>query len=181
MVRNRTAFLALLALSALPSLAQDGKLVERTPCRPNSVSYERWLRGTERGSAAEVADAARRGVAMLPFTALRPLLPARAEFETRRAYQGFECERLTYLSDGLTVTGYLWKPKDTAGRKLPLIIFNRGGNRDFGELSPWEQEGFYSYVSNGFVVIASQYRGVDRGVDSGADGGGGREEFGGAE
>ena len=98
---------------------------------------------------------------MQPFTALRPLLPSREEFEKRRAYQGFECERITYLSDGLTVTGYLWKPVDTAGRKLPLIVFNRGGNRDFGELSPWEQEGFYSYVSNGFVVIASQYRGVD--------------------
>ena len=154
-------------------MAQDGKLVSATPCRPNPVSYERWLRGTERGYNAEVEDAARIGVSMLPFSALRPLLPTREELKKRRAYQGFECERITYLSDGLTVTGYLWKPKDTAGRKLPLIVFNRGGNRDFGQLSPWEQEGFYSYVSNGFVVIASQYRGVD--------GGEGREEFGGAE
>lgn len=173
MARNRTALLALLLLSALPAVAQDGKLVERTPCRPNPVSYERWLRGTERGYNAEVEDAARLGVSMLPFSALRPLLPTREELEKRRAYQGFECERITYLSDGLRVTGYLWKPKNTAGRKLPLIVFNRGGNRDFGQLSPWEQEGFYSYVSNGFVVIASQYRGVD--------GGEGREEFGGAE
>ncbi|HEY0557212.1 MAG TPA: prolyl oligopeptidase family serine peptidase [Thermoanaerobaculia bacterium] len=173
MVRNRTALSALLFLFALPVLAQDGKLVSATPCRPSAVTYERWLRGTERGYDAEVADAARLGVAMQPFTALRPLLPSREELEKRRAYQGFECERITYLSDGLTVTGYLWKPVDTAGRKLPLIVFNRGGNRDFGELSPWEQEGFYSYVSNGFVVIAAQYRGVD--------GGEGREEFGGAE
>jgi dipeptidyl aminopeptidase/acylaminoacyl peptidase len=67
----------------------------------------------------------------------------------------------------------LWKPKDIAGRKLPLILFNRGGNRDFGELSPWEEEGFYSYVSNGFVVLGSQYLGVD--------GGQGREELGGAD
>jgi dipeptidyl aminopeptidase/acylaminoacyl peptidase len=173
MARTRTALLALLVLSALPAMAQDGKLVSSTPCRPNPVSYERWLRGTERGYEAEVADAARIGVSMLPFSALRPLLPGREEFEKRRAYQGFECQRLAYLSDGLTVTGYLWKPKDTAGKKLPLIVFNRGGNRDFGELSPWEREGFYSYVSKGFVVLASQYRGVD--------GGEGREEFGGAE
>jgi dipeptidyl aminopeptidase/acylaminoacyl peptidase len=175
MSRPASLLLALLFLSLPPrALAQpDGTLLERAPCPPSSVSYERWLRGYERGYDGEVAEAARMGISMQPFAALRPLLPAREEFERRRAYEGFECQRLTYLSDGLKVTAYLWKPRDTAGRKLPLILFNRGGNRDFGELSPWEEEGFYSYVSNGFVVLGSQYRGVD--------GGQGREEFGGAD
>ncbi|MFL6236222.1 MAG: alpha/beta hydrolase family protein [Thermoanaerobaculia bacterium] len=175
MPHHTSLLLTLLFLSLTPrALAQpDGTLLGSTPCPPRSVSYERWLRGYERGYDGEVAEAARMGVSMQPFAALRPLLPSREEFERRRAYQGFECQRLTYLSDGLRVTAYLWKPKDTAGRKLPLILFNRGGNRDFGELSPWEQEGFYSYVSNGFVVLGSQYRGVD--------GGEGREEFGGAD
>ncbi|HEY3566575.1 MAG TPA: prolyl oligopeptidase family serine peptidase [Thermoanaerobaculia bacterium] len=168
----------LLALLFLPLASQaqtqpDGTLLQSTPCPPRTVSYERWLRGYERAYSGEVEEAARMGITMQPFAALRPLLPTREEFERRRAYQGFECQRLTYLSDGLKVTAYLWKPKDTAGRKLPLILFNRGGNRDFGELSPWEEEGFYSYVSNGFVVLGSQYRGVD--------GGEGREEFGGAD
>jgi dipeptidyl aminopeptidase/acylaminoacyl peptidase len=169
----RHSYLGLLLLAAFPSWGQNGTLIQQTPCRPNAVSYERWLRGYERGYGAEAAEAERMGISMQPFTALRPLLPTREEYERRRAYQGLECQRITYLSDGLRITGYLWKPKDTAGKKLPLILFNRGGNRDFGELSPWEQEGFYSYVSNGFVVLASQYRGVD--------GGEGREEFGGAE
>jgi dipeptidyl aminopeptidase/acylaminoacyl peptidase len=175
MTRHTSLLLALLFLSFAPqALAQpDGTLLERTPCPPNNVSYERWLRGYERGYNGEVAEAARMGIFMQPFATLQPLLPTREEFERRRAYQGFECQRLTYLSDGLRVTAYLWKPRDTAGRKLPLILFNRGGNRDFGELSPWEEEGFYSYVSNGFVVLGSQYRGVD--------GGEGREEFGGAD
>jgi dipeptidyl aminopeptidase/acylaminoacyl peptidase len=175
MARQAPLLLALLLLpSASPVLGQsNGTLLAHAPCPPSTVSYERWLRGTERAYDGEVAEAARAGVSMQPFAALRPLLPSRKEFERRQAYQGFECQRLTYLSDGLRVTAYLWKPKDTAGRKLPLILFNRGGNRDFGELSPWEQEGFYSYVSNGFVVLASQYRGVD--------GGEGREEFGGAD
>ena len=174
MPRHASLLVLLLLSSASQALAQpDGTLLAHTPCPPSTVSYERWLRGYERGYDGEVAEAARMGIPMQPFAALRPLLPAREEFERRRAYQGFECQRLTYLSDGLRVTAYLWKPKDTAGRKLPLILFNRGGNRDFGALSPWEQEGFYSYVSNGFVVLASQYRGVD--------GGEGREEFGGAD
>src|SRR3954468_18718073 len=106
MARIRIALLALLFVSALPAMARDGKLVNSTPCRPNPVSYERWLHGTQRGYEAEIADAARIGVSMLPFSALRPRLPGREEFETRRAYQGFECQRLAYLSDGLTVTGY---------------------------------------------------------------------------
>src|SRR6185369_8758903 len=58
-------------------------------------------------------------------------------------------------------------------QKVAAIIYNRGGNREFSKLMPWMQYGFYDYVSNGFVVIGSQYRGVD--------GGEGREEFGGAE
>ena len=38
--------------------------------------------------------------------------------------------RITYLSDGLKVTGYVAQPK--AKGKYPCIISNRGGNRDFG-------------------------------------------------
>jgi dipeptidyl aminopeptidase/acylaminoacyl peptidase len=76
-----------------------------------------------------------------------------------------------YLSDGLQVVGFLWKPQDTVGKQFPLIIFNRGGNREFGKLTPWFHFGFYTYASNGFVVLASQYRGND--------GGEGREEYGG--
>jgi len=166
-------FAILLLASALPAVAQDGTLVERTACAPNTLTYERWLRGYERGYDGEAAEARRLGIAMQPFATLKAQLPAREEFERRRAYQGFECQRLIYLSDGLKVVAYLWKPKETAGRKLPLILYNRGGNRDFGELSPWDKSGFYSYVSNGFVVIGTQYRGVD--------GGEGREEFGGSD
>jgi dipeptidyl aminopeptidase/acylaminoacyl peptidase len=171
------AFLAPLALKAQEprpgGAGHDGDILAQTPCPPNTVAYERWLRGTAHGYREEVAEAKRAGIAMQPFEALLPQLPTREEFERRRAYAGFECRRLTYLSDGLRVTAYLWKPQETAGRKLPLILFNRGGNRDFGQLWPWEQEGFYSYVSNGFVVLATQYRGVD--------GGEGRDEFGGAD
>src|SRR6185369_5227400 len=58
-------------------------------------------------------------------------------------------------------------------QKVAAIIYNRGGNREFSKLMPWMQYGFYDFVSNGFVVIGSQYRGND--------GGEGREEFGGAE
>jgi dipeptidyl aminopeptidase/acylaminoacyl peptidase len=79
---------------------------------------------------------------------------------------------VTYVSDGLQVRGYLAKPK--AKGRYPVVIFNRGGNRDFGAFT--DEAAVYqlaTIASWGYVVAASQYRGNG--------GGEGREEFGGAE
>ena len=152
----------------------DGTIVEQTPCAPNPVrTYEQYVEAFKRVQAAEVEAAKREGFRLEIPADLSQGLVSREEFERRRAYVGFECRRITYLSDGLKVVGFLWKPQDTAGKQFPLIIFNRGGNREFGKLTPWFRLGFYAYVSNGFVVLASQYRGND--------GGEGREEYGGAD
>jgi dipeptidyl aminopeptidase/acylaminoacyl peptidase len=80
---------------------------------------------------------------------------------------------ITYLSDGLKVKGYMAAPKKEG--KYPCIIYNRGGNLEFGKIT---DEGFISrglgeLSSSGYVIVASQYRGND--------GGEGREEFGGKE
>ncbi len=79
---------------------------------------------------------------------------------------------ITYLSDGLKVKGLLVSPKN--GENLPCIVFNRGGNREFGSLKIAHAALFMGPLAKeGYVVIASQYRGVA--------GGEGKEEFGGAE
>jgi dipeptidyl aminopeptidase/acylaminoacyl peptidase len=77
---------------------------------------------------------------------------------------------ITYLSDGLKVNGLLVTPK--APGKYPCIIFNRGGNRDFGALTA-EVNGIRlgQIAKEGYVVIASQYRG-----NGGSEG---MEQFGG--
>lgn len=83
-----------------------------------------------------------------------------------------ECYKIKYLSDRLKVIGFLLKPK-VEGEKFPLIIYNRGGNLDFGKIDEGTL-GYLSYLaSNNYVVLASQYRGND--------GGQGREEFGGGD
>lgn len=80
--------------------------------------------------------------------------------------------RITYLSDGLKVTGLMVKPK--AEGNYPCIIFNRGGNRDFGQLLVAHAATLFGKMaSKGYVVIGSNYRGNG--------GGEGREEFGGAD
>jgi hypothetical protein len=168
---------ALVLLCASGAAAQndahsDGTFLAQAPCAPNPVStYEQYVEAFTRLHASEVEAAQREGFRMELPADLSPRLVSREEFERRRAYTGLECRRITYLSDGLKVVGFLWKPQDTVGKQFPLIIFNRGGNREFGKLTPWLRLGFFSYVSQGFVVLASQYRGND--------GGEGHEEYGG--
>lgn len=82
-------------------------------------------------------------------------------------------KRITYLSDGLKVKGYLAMPAHTEG-KLPCVIFNRGGSLEFGALH--DAAAVFQLgpiAAHGYIVVASQYRGNG--------GGEGREEFGGAD
>lgn len=83
------------------------------------------------------------------------------------------CFRIKYWSDGLRVIGYLVQPRDTSFRRLPVIIFNRGGFLDLGKLEPFNLIDLQRLSKDGFVVLASQYRGND--------GGEGREQLGGQD
>lgn len=73
---------------------------------------------------------------------------------------------ITYESDNLTVGGIVVEPKKEG--KYPVVIFNRGGNRDFGRLTIGTLIMYTSKLAEqGYVVIGSNYREHD--------------EFGGAE
>ncbi|WP_417610465.1 alpha/beta hydrolase family protein [Owenweeksia hongkongensis] len=77
---------------------------------------------------------------------------------------------ITYMSDGLKIRGLMVKPKKEGN--YPCIIFNRGGNRDFGTLKIGHGAITMGNIAkHGYVVIASQYRG-----NGGSEG---QEEFGG--
>ncbi len=81
-------------------------------------------------------------------------------------------DEITYISDGLRVEGHIITP-DGDG-PFPCLIYNRGGNREFGANSPVRvARRLARFAGWGYVVVASQYRGNA--------GGEGREEFGGAE
>lgn len=80
-------------------------------------------------------------------------------------------EKITYLSDGLKVKGYIAYPKKES-EKYPCIIWNRGGLGELGVIDSFNAQGIFGLIASwGYVVFASQYRGND-----GSDG---REEFGG--
>lgn len=83
-----------------------------------------------------------------------------------------EVYRITYLSDGLKIHGLMAKPKKAG--EYPAIIYNRGGNRDFGALLVAHGAMTLGQIAKeGYVVIASQYRG-----NAGSEG---QEEFGGKD
>ncbi len=82
--------------------------------------------------------------------------------------------RIVYESDGLKVTGISALPVKTETGKHPIVIYNRGGNREFGRLTVLSvMRALHPFAHAGYLVYASNYRGND--------GGEGTEEFGGAD
>jgi dipeptidyl aminopeptidase/acylaminoacyl peptidase len=152
-----------------PVERRDGAVVEQAPC-PAYVppSYEDYAATAKKFYEGELSAATAEGIAMRTPLALATREEHARNVETSRRVR---CTRLVYMSDGLKVAGLMWRPSDRGPAPLPLIIFNRGGNRDFAQVPPWHA--FHRFAAEGFVVLASQYRGVD--------GGEGIEEFGGAD
>ncbi|SNY51244.1 Prolyl oligopeptidase family protein [Arsukibacterium tuosuense] len=71
-----------------------------------------------------------------------------------------KCNIIKYNVDGIEVQGVLIMPKVKPGTKLPVIVYNRGGNGTFGALVfPSILENLTPLALDGFLVIASQYRG----------------------
>ncbi len=92
--------------------------------------------------------------------------------EAKSQAENIDFFRITYLSDGLKVTGYLAIPKKAG--KYPCVIANHGGNRESGTWNDFKVMRFFGEVASwGYVVVGSQYRG-----NAGSEG---MEEFGGSD
>jgi len=82
-------------------------------------------------------------------------------------------EKITYLSDGLKINGYLAYPKNSVG-KYPCIVWCRGGYGNNGAIDEFNARGIFGQIaSRGYVVFASQYRG--NAGSEGTDGFGGND------
>lgn len=80
--------------------------------------------------------------------------------------KSIEAYEIAYMSDGHRVSGYMLSPQSPGPHSI--IIFNRGGNRDFASLSPYTMANYCGVLaSEGYLILASNYRDAD--------------EFGGAE
>jgi dipeptidyl aminopeptidase/acylaminoacyl peptidase len=90
----------------------------------------------------------------------------------KEVYENSVVEKITYLSDGFKIKGYIAYPIKYKGDKLPCVIWNRGGFREKGAIDKFTAKGIFGQLASwGYVVFASQYRG-----NAGSDG---MESFGG--
>ncbi len=82
-------------------------------------------------------------------------------------------EKITHLSDGLKIKGFLAYPNDTS-QVYPCVIWCRGGYGDAGATDDFNAVGIFGQLASwGYVVFATQYRGNA--------GGEGVDEFGGSD
>lgn len=79
-------------------------------------------------------------------------------YEKARMTKEFECLQLQYRSDTATVEAWLYKPVKTAAKKLPIIIYNRGGMGNFGNLDQANLIDFYKMAESGYLVLATKTR-----------------------
>lgn len=82
-------------------------------------------------------------------------------------------EQFFYESNGHQVEGWIARPKNSVG-KLPVIVWNRGGQGDYGLLDEdTAQRWMGKMAAWGYIVIGSQYSGNGKSE--------GRDELGGQE
>lgn len=178
MLRIYAAAILLFAAAAAPAIAatdaRDGTLLSSIPCTPRSdTSFEQHGERIRAGLEEEKKLAAVEGFAMAdadPVALLRAIGTPEAHAE-HVAYAGFECRQIVYASGGLKIAGFLYKPVATDGKKLPVVVYLRGGNADFGAMRPWTYDGFHDFLKTGYMVLSTQYRGGPG--SEGADGYGG--------
>ncbi|TLX48051.1 peptidase [Pseudoalteromonas phenolica] len=71
-----------------------------------------------------------------------------------------DCTNFKYKVDGNDVWGYVIKPKGSV-QLLPTLIYNRGGNGNFGSVVFGAMmANLFPIAEQGFVIIGSQYRGT---------------------
>ena len=80
-------------------------------------------------------------------------------------------QRITYTSDGLSITGIMAEP---SGTPKGIVIYNRGGSGNYGILTVHAvMRQFVPLARAGYLVVGSNYRGND--------GSEGQDEFGGRD
>lgn len=151
----RTLLAALVLAFTLPLTAIAGEpgtapatFLSQTDCFEATPDYESWLQSIPQNINGQQVSRA----------LVETLVPARAFAFARSS---FDCRVVTYASDGQTVFGYVVQPKaDAAVGKLPLLVYNRGGNGDFGRIDSLQLfRKLLPLAKAGYVVVASQYRG----------------------
>lgn len=154
-------FLVLLSITiCLPSVAISAPDESNSPfektmsCfRKPFSTYEEWLTMIRTGSSKRFAQQAEIQKSVSNFKERFP------ESLYEQYKQTISCETFLYKSDAGLVEGFLIRPKSHK-EKLPVIIYNRGGNGNYGRVNMARMFAtLFPLAKNNFIVIGSQYRG----------------------
>lgn len=88
----------------------------------------------------------------------RPYRNTVARLYSPKLLDRISVEKITYLSDGLRVKGYLARPLNPG--RYPVLIWNRGGFGDDGAITELTAHLILGSTADwGYVVLGTQYRG----------------------
>lgn len=151
-------FVVLLGFSPFYSIADllNEKLVkDETSCFTWIFEdYDTWRSTVEKARSNRLKDE-------------KKLQKAMSEFDQtfgREQYYNYKkdlaCSTFKYEVDGIDVYGFYIRPIK-ATRDLPVLVYNRGGNQNFGRIKfPQMMLDLFPIAHEGFAIIGSQYRGT---------------------
>lgn len=142
-----TSFSSAIASQAAPQAPFATVMASATSCFSGAwADAETFASGVISENPSGVSDEAARREAMQYYDEL---------------FRAYECQWFDYPVDQYDVRGFFAKPKDSGDERLPVVIYNRGGNADTGALPMRFIVGkLFPVVKEGFVVVGSMYRGA---------------------
>jgi dipeptidyl aminopeptidase/acylaminoacyl peptidase len=127
-----------------------GSVLERLPYAFPFSTHAEWI--AFMATSPETTD----------LDILREAFPPE-EFTRLARGDGAAAERIVYANGGLRFRGLLARP--TVAGRYPVIVYNRGGNREFGRLVFLDLLRMLAIAQGGYIVVATEYRG-----EGGSDG-----------
>lgn len=151
------------------NLINDDRILKEKSCFTRMYTdYDSWRGDMESKYKQKIQSEEKRKRALSRFDSLF----GKEKFDFYQ--RNLSCSIFKYAVDGVTVNGFVIKPKMSEG-KLPVLIYNRGGNGEFGGVVFGSMmQNLFPIANEGFVIIGSQYRGTFTSDDS-------LDEFGGKD
>ena len=136
-------------------LINDERIKDQKNCFNHIFKdYASWRSFIEKKRQVRVKSERKLQKSMLMFDSMF------GEDKFNRYKNNLSCRTFKYVVDGITVYGYIIRPKLPKG-KLPVLIYNRGGNGNFGGVVFGSMmRNLFPIANEGFVIIGSQYRGT---------------------
>jgi len=136
------------------NLINDERIKNQRNCfKGPFTSYDKWRGFIERKNKKKTKSEEKLAKKMAFFD-------ARFKDKFNQFQNNLSCNTFTYQVDGIEVHGYVIKPKSN-NKKLPVLIYNRGGNGNYGSVVFGSMmHNLFPIANQGFVIIGSQYRGT---------------------